>query len=33
MMELYAEYRGMYGGGVDDRVDRRGGTSGSSVRP
>jgi hypothetical protein len=29
----YAEYRGVYGGGVDDRVDRRVGTGSSSVRP
>jgi hypothetical protein len=29
----YVDYRGVYGGGVDERVDRRGGTGGSSVRP
>jgi hypothetical protein len=33
MMKPYAEYRGVYGGGVDDRVDRQGGMGGSSVRP
>jgi hypothetical protein len=33
MMKPYAEYRRVYGGGVDDRVDQRGGTGGSSVRP
>jgi hypothetical protein len=33
MMDPYAEYRGVYGGGADDRVDGQGGTGGSSVRP
>jgi hypothetical protein len=33
MMKPYAEYRGVYGGGVDDQVDRRGGTGGSSDSP
>jgi hypothetical protein len=28
----YVEYRGAYGGGADDRVERQGGTGGSSVR-
>jgi hypothetical protein len=25
MMKPYVEYRGVYGGGADERVDRRGG--------
>jgi hypothetical protein len=33
IMKPYVEYRGVYGGGADERVDRRGGTGGSSVRP
>jgi hypothetical protein len=33
MMKPYVEYRGVYGGGADERVDRRGGTGGSSVHP
>jgi hypothetical protein len=33
MMKPYVEYRGVYGGGADERVDRRDGTGGSSVRP
>jgi hypothetical protein len=33
MMKSYAEYNGVYGAGADDRVDQRGGTGGSSVRP
>jgi hypothetical protein len=33
MMKPYAEYRGVYGGGADEGVDRRVGTGGSSVRP
>jgi hypothetical protein len=33
MMKPYVEYRGVYGGGADERFDRRGGTGGSSVRP
>jgi hypothetical protein len=32
-MKPYVEYREVYGGGVDERVDRRGGTGGSSIRP
>jgi hypothetical protein len=31
-MKPYAKYYGVYGGGADDRVDRRGGTGGS-LRP
>jgi hypothetical protein len=31
--EAIAEYRGVYGGGVDERVDRRGETGGSFVSP
>jgi hypothetical protein len=27
------EYRGAYGGGADDRVERQGGMGSSSVRP
>jgi hypothetical protein len=33
MINPYSEYRGAYGGGADDRVERRGGTGGSSVHP
>jgi hypothetical protein len=33
MMKPYEEYCGVYRGGADDRVNRRGGTGGSSVRP
>jgi hypothetical protein len=33
MMKTYVEYRGVYGGGADERVDHRGGTGGSSVLP
>jgi hypothetical protein len=33
MMKPYVEYRGVYGGGADERVDRRGGIGGSSVHP
>ena len=33
MINPYLEYRGVYGGGADDRVEQRGGTGGSSVRP
>jgi hypothetical protein len=32
MMNPYAEYHEVYGGGADDRDERRGGTGGSSVR-
>jgi hypothetical protein len=33
MAKPYVEYRGVYGGGADERVDRQGGTGGSSLRP
>jgi hypothetical protein len=33
MMKPYVECLGVYGGGVDERVDRRGGTGGSSLCP
>jgi hypothetical protein len=33
MMKPYEEYIGVYGGGAVERVDRRGGTGGSSVCP
>jgi hypothetical protein len=32
-MKPYVEYRGVYGGGADEQVDRRGGMGGFSVRP
>jgi hypothetical protein len=33
MVKPYVEYYGVYGGAADERVDRRGGTGGSSVCP